>query len=139
MIDVGVTLDERLVQKARDALEPLSSDLEPPKRGFGHKLVVEALEELDKAEVLRKHKRSSTTSSRKGHARRYGQGEKGRLWIDLRQLDQSTQLSDDLYARGESDTNADSTSHDDSVERSAESDDELQSVSDDAERRSRSG
>ena len=98
----GLRLTRGLTGKAWDAIDHLLVDLDPLKVDGGHRLVVAALDKLDKAEVLQKQQRFDDFFKR--CTRKHGQGiadyirERERKYSELRELDKTTQLSDDLYA-----------------------------------------
>ena len=99
---LGMRLTRGLTHKAWEAVESVLEDVAPLKQDGGHKLVLTALEKMDKAEVLRKQQKFDDFFKRS--TRRHGQEmgdylrEKERTYADFRALDKATALSDDLYA-----------------------------------------
>ena len=67
----GPRLTRGLTGKAWDAIDHLLLDLEPLKQDGGHRLVISALDKLDKAEVLQKQQRFDDFFKRS--VRRHGQ------------------------------------------------------------------
>ena len=99
---LGLRLTRGLSGRAWDAVESLLEDLTKLKTEGGHKLVITALEKLDKAEVLRKQNKFDEFFKRS--LRRHGQEMQEyvrqfeRRYSDMTALDNNTRISDDLYA-----------------------------------------
>ena len=99
---MALRLTRGLTGKAWDLVEPLLADMGKLKTEGGHKLIVAALDTLDKEAVLRKQEKFDDFFKRSW--RKPGQEmadyirEKEQKYMELSRLDSGTTISDDLYA-----------------------------------------
>ena len=100
--NLALRLTRGLTGKAWDIVEPLMEQMDQLKVEGGHKLVLIALDTLDKEAVLKKQEKFDDFFKRSW--RRQGQEigdyirEKEHKYAELTRLDKDTKLSDDLYA-----------------------------------------
>merc|ERR1712194_386903 len=99
---LGLRLTRGLTGRAWTVVEPLLADMKSLKVDTGHRLILKALESLDKEEVVRKQMKFDECFKKswrkKGTDMATYLRDFRRKNAELRELDESTQLGDDLYA-----------------------------------------
>merc|ERR1712194_82486 len=99
---LGLRLTRGLTGRAWTVVEPLLADMESLKADTGHRLILKAFESLDKEAVVRKQMKFDECFKNSGRQEgtemaTYLHDFRGK-YLELRELDRKTQLSDDLYA-----------------------------------------
>ena len=99
---LGLRLTRGLTGRAWTVVEPLLVNMSDLKVDTGHRLILKALESLDKEEVVRKQMKFDEFFKKSFRKRGTDMAtylrDFRRKYSELRELDDNTQLSDDLYA-----------------------------------------